>query len=348
MPTLKRFDPDTATHDYFKARHHYLTLRSEEEMPEDPPRSLAFSITNAKNWKLLEKEKLEIWNLWEEDKIIAELSASVGSYGDNEHLIHGGVTVLQPHRRKGYSKLLLTKLVETAETYNRTSLLCNTSSNMPAGGLVAEHLGAKKGMETHTNQLVLAELENALLETWITNAKTSASEFEMGLWRSYPEEEIVAVAKMIEVMNTAPRDNLEVEDSKVDPEVLRQLDAYNKVQGVEFWMLYVRHKPSGELAGYTQTFWNPENAETLHQGDTGVLPKYRGHGLGKWLKAAMIQKVLAERPVVKRIRPRNADSNVPMLAINHALRFKPYIAETVWQIEVQKIKDYLQKKKQNP
>lgn len=344
MPILKRFDPDTATHDYFKARHHYLTLRSQEEMPEDPPRSLEFSVTNAKNWKLLEKEKLEVWNLWEEDNIIAELLTSVGFYGHNKHLVHGGVTMLQSYRRKGYLKLLLTKLVEIAETHNRTSLLCNTNSNMPAGDLVAQHLGAKKGIETHTNQLVFSEVDKALLETWIANAKTSASEFEMGLWRGYPEEEITAIAKMIEVMNTAPKDNLDIEDFKVDPEVLRQFDVYNKVRNVEFWMLYVRHKPSGELAGYTQTFWDPENAENLMQGDTGVLPKYRGHGLGKWLKAVMIQKVLAERPVVKRIRTGNADSNAPMLAINHALGFKPYIAETVWQLEIQKIKDYLEKK----
>ena len=56
-----------------------------------------------------------------------------------------------------------------------------------------------------------------------------------------------------------------------------------------------------------------------------MLPKYRGHGLGKWLKAAMLEKVLAERPAVKFVRTGNADENVPMLKINHALGFKPYV-----------------------
>jgi mycothiol synthase len=58
----------------------------------------------------------------------------------------------------------------------------------------------------------------------------------------------------------------------------------------------------------------------------------------------MIQKVLAERPIVKHIRTENANSNASMLAINNTLGFKPYIAQTVWQIEIQKIKDYLEKK----
>jgi mycothiol synthase len=343
MPILKRFDPDTASPEYFKARHKYLTLRSREEMPEDPPRSLEFSITNAKNWKLLEKEKWEAWHLWGNDEIVAELFVYFSLSEDNKHLIHGEMTVLHPYRTKGYSKLLLPKLVQMAETYDRTLLMCNTSSRIPAGALFAEHLGASKGMETHTNQLVLSEVDRSLLETWIENAKATAKDFELGLWTLYPEEEIVAIAKMIEVMNTAPKDDLDVEDFKVEPEVLRQFEAYNKVRNVEFWMMYVRHKPSSELAGYTQTFWDPENPENLTQGDTGVLPKYRGHGLGKWLKAAMIQKVLAERPVVKRIRTGNADSNAPMLAINQALGFKPYIAGTVWQIEIEKIKSYLQR-----
>lgn len=344
MPILKRFDPDTATHDYFKARHAYLTLRSREEMPEDPPRSLEFSITNAKSWKLFENQELQVWNLWDNDTIIGELFAEVGFYEDNRHMIWASLVILASYRRRGYAKPLLEKIVEIAAKHERTLLTTNTSSRIPAGAAFAECLGAVRGLEAHTNQLVLAEVDRSLLGSWIDNAKTSAKDFEMGLWTDYPEEEIIAIAKMLEVMNTAPKDNLDIEEWKVEPEVLRQDEAYNKARNIEFWMLYVRHKPSGELAGYTQTTWDPENPENLYQGGTGVLPKYRGHGLGRWLKAAMIQKVLAERKVVKRIRTGNADSNAPMLAINNALGFKPYIAETVWQIEIEKIKGYLQKK----
>ncbi len=344
MPILTRFDPDTATDDYFKARHHYLTLRSREEKPDDPPRSLEASITSAKSWKLIEKVRLGVWNLWQDEDIIAELFAAVPLGNENKHLIDSDIMVLPLYRRRGYSKLLLAKLIEMAETYDRTLAIDTTSSRVPAGELFAERLGASKGVETHTNQLVLADLDTSLLETWTNNAKTTAQDFEMGFWGdTFPEEEIYDIAKIMEVMNDQPREELELEDWKVTPEDLRQGEAYRKARGVERWVRYARHK-SGELAGFTEVTWDPENPENLTQGDTGVLPKYRGHGLGKWLKAAMIQKVLAERFVVKRIRTGNADSNAPMLAINHALGFKPYIAETVWQIEIEKIKSYLQSK----
>ncbi|MGL4608797.1 MAG: GNAT family N-acetyltransferase [Trueperaceae bacterium] len=341
MPILKRFDPDTASPEYFKARHHYLNLRREEAMPEDPPRSLDYSITNAKSWKLFEKEKLEVWHLWEGDTIIAELFVSVGFHDDNRHLMWCELEVSAPYRQRGYTKGFLEKIVEIADQYERTLLMINTSSRIPAGALVAEHLGAKKGNEAHINQLVLSEVDTALLQTWIDRAKTTAHGFEMGFWGdTFPEEDIQAIANMIQVMNDAPRGNLEIEDWQTTPEQLRQGEAYSKARKIERWMLYARHE-SGELAGYTETFWDPGNPENLGQGGTGVLAKYRGHGLGKWLKAAMLQKVLAERKVVKRIRTGNADSNEQMLAINHALGFKPYIAEIGWQIEIEKIKEYL-------
>lgn len=341
MPDLKRFEPDIASQKYFKARHHYLNLRRQEEMPEDPPRSLEFSITNAKSWKLFEKEKREVWHLWEEDQIIAELFAEVAFHEDNRHLLWFELEVLAPFRKRGYANLLLQKAVAMADKYSRTLIISSTSSRIPAGAAFAEHLGASKGMETHTNQLDLSELDKSLVDGWVKSAAITAKEFSLGFWGdTYPEEEIQAIAELISVMNTAPKDDLQIEDWKAKPEDLREGEAYNKVRNIERWVLYVRHT-SGELAGFTATYWDPENPANLYQGDTGVLPKYRGYGLGKWLKAAMIQKVLAERPVVKRIRTGNADSNAPMLAINHALGFKPYIAETVWQLEVEKLKTYL-------
>jgi mycothiol synthase len=50
----------------------------------------------------------------------------------------------------------------------------------------------------------------------------------------------------------------------------------------------------------------------------------------------MIDRILCERPTVDRIRTGNADSNEPMLKINHTLGFKPFIKRTEWQVDVQK------------
>ncbi|NJK46780.1 MAG: hypothetical protein HC933_23260 [Pleurocapsa sp. SU_196_0] len=38
---------------------------------------------------------------------------------------------------------------------------------------------------------------------------------------------------------------------------------------------------------------------------------------------------------MNRIRTGNADSNGPMLKINHSLGFKPFMARVEWQLEIE-------------
>ncbi len=72
--------------------------------------------------------------------------------------------------------------------------------------------------------------------------------------------------------------------------------------------------------------------EVAYQGDTGVYPKHRERGLGRWLKAAMALRLLAERPGVDRIVTENAESNEAMLKINVDMGFRPRQNWGGWQI----------------
>ncbi len=344
MPELTLFNPETASEGYFKSRHRFLELRKQEEMPETPNPSLEFSIKNAQSWCLLENLAFEMWHLWEDEQILAELLLNVSFDENNPHLFSLELYVLEPYRRRGYTKPLFERVMTFAEKHNRTLITASTISAVPEGQGFAERLGATRGLEESTNQLVLAEVDRERLTAWVSFAPTKAHEFELGFWGDhYPEAEIGAIADLFTVMNAAPRDDLEMNDWQTTPEELRGGEAYALARGVKRWTLYVRHRLSGRLAGFTETYWYPEDPENLEQEATGVLPEYRGNGLGKWLKAAMIQKVLAERLSVKRIRTGNANSNVPMLRINDQLGFKLYRSRTVWQLEIAKLKEYLKR-----
>lgn len=77
--------------------------------------------------------------------------------------------------------------------------------------------------------------------------------------------------------------------------------------------------------------WEP--AVALQQ-NTAIEPAHRGHGLAKWAKAAMLERIRARRPAVTTIRTANAFSNQPMLAINDALGFKVVEVQTDWQAAI--------------
>jgi GNAT superfamily N-acetyltransferase len=203
-------------------------------------------------------------------------------------------------------------------------------------------LGAKRGAARHTNQLTLSELDRALVADWLSCATETAKDFELGLWVGpYPEEHIHDVVALNEAMNGEPRDELDLEDVHKSPDEIRAWEKQMFTRGTERWSLYVRERVTGHIAGYTEVFWNPNRPEHLNQGATGVIPQYRNRGLGRWLKATMLEKILRERPQVKYIRTSNADSNAAMLKINLQLGFKPYQAHTVWQIETEKVVAYV-------
>jgi GNAT superfamily N-acetyltransferase len=91
----------------------------------------------------------------------------------------------------------------------------------------------------------------------------------------------------------------------------------------------------------TEVTWSPNRPGILEQGFTGVSPEFRNKGLGCWLKAAMLDKILSRLREVRIVRVNNAKSNAPMLKINRALGFRPYLASAIWQVELDSVQKYL-------
>ena len=134
-----------------------------------------------------------------------------------------------------------------------------------------------------------------------------------------------------------------LEDMHLTPMQIQEWDQNLIATNTERWTLYVRETATGRLAGFTVVFWHPDRPHILGQGDTGIFPEYRNQGLGRWLKAAMLEKVLRERPQVTVVRTGNADSNVGMLKINHEMGFTPFMSECYWQVDRTQVETYLQR-----
>ncbi|GAB4304518.1 MAG: GNAT family N-acetyltransferase [Candidatus Bipolaricaulota bacterium] len=335
---IRAFDPATASRREMSAVHAFSTRMRAEAWPDDPPQAL-------EDWERKIRTippywTVQRWVAWRGEEAVAAASAYFYNTPHNRHIADADIGVLPEQRRRGIGKELLTRIVAAAEKGGKTLLIFGTDSALPAGRAFAERVGARPGMVSATNQLDLAHLDRALMARWRNEGPRDL--FTLGWWIGpYPEEELEAICRLKDVMNTAPRDELQMEDWTWTPEMVRQGEAALAERRRERWTLYARHRPSGELAGFTEVFWDPAQKETLWQGDTGVLPKYRGRGLGKWLKATMIEKVLAERPCVVRVRTGNANSNAPMLAINRAMGFRMYKEWTIWQMEVAQARSYL-------
>jgi len=255
--------------------------------------------------------------------------------GDNAHLLQVEAYVMPFERRRGVGTRLLEVAVGRARAEERTLLIGTTTERVAAGEPFARRLGARPGLVSLVYEAALAEVDTALLEAWLRAGSERAPDVELAwLGSPYPEDQLASLATVMLAMNDIPLGDLQVGDRTVTPATLRDQDGMQRSRGDERWTLVARRQ-SGMIVGATETLWNPANPAVLVQLGTVVLREARGRGLGRWLKAAMLERVLRERPEARLVRTDNASQNAPMQAINDALGFRVALTETVWQVEAE-------------
>jgi len=328
---LERVNFQSSPEERARLVHDFLNAQRAELLPDDP--AIPFE-EQLGRWRHPPTHKVSLnFALLEGERVLGLLEAAWhDDEPENGDVAWAYLSVDPEVRGRGLGLQLVHALLEELPP-ERTKLFFSTYAHLADGELFAESLGARRGLEEHTNQLLLAERNREYLRRALEQPLLERFE---AVWfdDDYPESELEALCEMFAVLNTAPRGELEYNDSQFTPEQLRQEAEDNRRHGRKFWLLLARDRHTGRYAGFTETTWHPNRPQTVQQHGTGVHLEFQGRGLGAWLKATMLERIIRDQPVVDRIRTGNADSNVPMLRINHGLGFKPFLARTEWQLEV--------------
>src|SRR5690606_4435687 len=133
------------------------------------------------------------------------------------------------------------------------------------------------------------------------------------------------LCRALGAMTDAPLDDLDWTIPRLTTEQLTDREAAWARRGFEI-ATALALAPDGGAAGATQLLVSRHRPALGHQYDTGVLAEHRGHGLGRWLKAANLRQVLEQQPALAVVDTDNAESNPYMLAINVDMGFRPYRA----------------------
>jgi len=309
-----------------------------EATPEDPRRPLAEEIASVRHQAPAEDGIV---------MVARDATGAIAGYLDCgweqvpgiDHMLTAEISVLPGWRRRGLGGLLLDRVTGVAEQRGLRLITGRTRDNVPSGAAFCDWFGAQPAMVLRENRLNLRAVDVELVARWIAEGPVRAPGYRLEFVAGRTPPELVdRVADVYNVMNSAPREDLDMGDIPITADLVREQEEAALAAGQRLWAFYAVEESSGRLVGLTTIMIRPGTPDRVWVGDTGVDLQHRGRGLGKWLKAAITERILTELPEVRWVITWNAGSNDAMLGINTELGFRTVAVHTTWQIATDQLR----------
>lgn len=332
---IEEIDPVTAPESTMRQFAGFEVLRDAEVLPEDPPSNIDEIIGF---WRTTpDTEWIRMWSLRVGETIVA-VAWAFYDLEQNPENAEGSVHVLREWRGLGYARALAEPMLSSLADAGKRRLATHITMGDPCEELAAR-LGMRKVYIQRQSRLSIDDLDHDLMRTWIDRATERASEYRLEYHRSPISDEILeAFCELAFAINQAPRDDFVEDDEVLTPAIWRGIERSVADAGGEVHTMVAVHGPTGQFVGYTQLKTQAFEVDRVWQWDTAVLADHQGRGLGRWIKAAMIERILADYPRVRRVDTLNSDANRAMLDINETMGFRPILIQGLWQGELETIR----------
>ena len=332
MIEIKKFSGNTATMDEWRDYHKVKQQYFMEMFPDDDPIELDPFMASEKGF-MNNDSCLNMTVLAYKNGKIAG-SGALTKYSDQIQ-VYTDINVLNEHRRKGVGNGLLKKLCEKAVSLKFKTFFFFTVDIIPSGEKFLMKNGAKKGIIQKGNQAVVVDLDKNLLRKWVKGG--TRPEYESGVWlNEIPEEYIEKFSEAYNSINDAPHGDLKNMETVMTPDAMKEFVNVVVEGKNEIIISWARNKETGDFAALSVIIIRKIRPCVASQQDTVTVPKYRGNGFGKLVKALNALYLIENRPKVRFIRTSNANVNEAMLAINDKMGFKHFQTHTFWELEIEK------------
>jgi mycothiol synthase len=327
-------DPKTARQEFWKRYHPYRRLRHAETRPDDPVQPDHLVEMDMKRENPFDiKYRYEIARDGVMLSWFAAMTTKPGSpeYESNKHILWTDGSVHPDHRRRGLGRTWIPVAIELMDRHGCTTLSMGTEEE--SGHAFLKWMGAEGKFSGAENRLKVSDVDWAMMRRWAKEGPKVSPNTRLEVYDGFLPEEMWEeyCPQLTTMLNTMPWEEMDHGDIVVTPARLAEWYERMRMQGmVEYTM--VTREPDGIISGITDMSYAPYKPNMINQGFTGVRTDARGRGLGKWLKAAMLLHVREIYPNLEWVVTDNAGSNVPMLAINTRMGFRPYRAGTEYQI----------------
>lgn len=329
--TISEVDTKSAPIDVLiEAAEMSLTLERElhPDEPQDPVETIVAAWRSFPEWLVTKAVHAR-----EAGRLIGRGVMFWNDAPNDDRSVSIGVGVRPGFRERGVERDLLRAVLGVVPKAAET-VTARTESG--PGEAFARRFGLIPANEVHVHRLLLGSVDRALIQRWTVDLVGYEVIFVDG---RMPDDLVEAFADVYNAMSDAPRGALVASERRMTVDDVRSLEGQVLGSGRQMWHLVAREEATGVLAGFTNVILDPRAPHKIEQHDTAVRREHRGRGLGKLLKARMLQRILAECPAAREIRTTNADANAAMLAVNSRLGFKPHQAIIEWHGALQDVRE---------
>ncbi|WP_197093360.1 GNAT family N-acetyltransferase [Nonomuraea sp. SBT364] len=237
-----------------------------------------------------------------------------------KHYAEMALHVHPSERGHGTGTLLLDAAAHAARADGRRSLVAQTEPGSPG----ARFLTARGFDEAARFTFTRLNLADADLPALTAIADRPHSGYRLSSWDgTVPDDLADTFALSRRAMDDMPMGETDYGTVNWDVDRVRAAAAAVARRGDELHTVVAIDEADGSVAGFTELVVPGDGTgEGQHYG-TGVLPGHRGHGLGRWMKAAAVVQARTRYPDLDALRTDTADDNLPMRAINDALGYTP-------------------------
>ena len=346
--TITAFDPATATVDDWTPLHAYRDAIFKESNADDP---MPLHDLREQQMKMMLDNPRFVGNMRiardTNNDIIGTLLVGFARKGSPDYetakiMAFATLDTHKDYRQQGVGTQLLTEIIKACQEEGEHVRLVQGSSETPAGHAFVERYGGTVAMAAKENRLYETDIDWDMVRQWHEESSNRTDGVTIETFVGLPPEDTLQdyADFYTEVVNQVPMGEIEGAESTHTPETLREQHARVKETGT-IWTTMITREADGTISGLTETLFNPKRPHRVAQELTGVRDAYRGRGLGKWLKTAMLLYVQEHSPEMRFVTTGNADSNAPMLSINDRLGFKPYKEQRIYKLEVATVAEKL-------
>ena len=329
-------DPNSADEAFWRRYHAFRRERHAETRPDDPILPDAVDEARLRHKHARQFDVQVYYEIARDGEMLSWFSghtvapASPG-YEKNKDFFEAGVEVARAHRRQGIGTMWLPVALELMDRHG--SRILSLWAEEESGHAFLRRLAGEPKFHAAENRLRFADVDWAMVRRWIEAGAARSPETRLEIYDGpIPESMLDEYAPRLgSLLNSIPWDDAEHGEIVITPAQMLEWQARMAAMDTTMHTVLAR-EPDGDISGITDVSQNRHLPTLVEQMFTGVKPEARGRGLGKWIKAAMLEKVRAEYPQAVWMITGNAESNGPMLSINHRLGFTRYRAGAQYQI----------------